>query len=115
MAGGSFHDIHTNAGIVKSTFFDAIHRGIDVINNCLELAIRFLMEAPVLKQLALDFQGKSSNGASDGCLGALDGWLCCIKLPIRNQTANVSAYFSGHYQCLGVNVQACCDAHCRFT
>jgi len=25
------------------------------------------------------------------------------------------AYFSGHYQCYGLNVQATCDASCRFT
>jgi hypothetical protein len=112
---GAFHDIRTNAGIAKSTFFVAIHRGIDAVNNCPELAIRFPTTTPGLQKLALDFQGKSSNGALDGCVGALDGWLCHIKVPIRNRTANVSAYFSGHYQCHGVNVQACCDSQCRFT
>jgi hypothetical protein len=32
------------------------------------------------------------------------------------QTArNVRSYFSGHYQKYGINIQACCDAQCRFT
>ena len=28
---------------------------------------------------------------------------------------NQRSYFSGHYACYGLNVQAACDAHCRFT
>ena len=27
---------------------------------------------------------------------------------------NVKAYFSGHYQCYGINVQGICDSKCRF-
>ncbi|KAF1783586.1 hypothetical protein GQ600_7599 [Phytophthora cactorum] len=27
----------------------------------------------------------------------------------------MTSIFSGHYQCYGVNVQACDDHHCRFT
>ena len=51
----------------------------------------------------------------DGCVGALDGWLCRIKVPTSTDTANIAAYFSGHYQHHGVNVQACCDSKCKFT
>lgn len=29
-------------------------------------------------------------------------------------TSNFGSYFSGHYQSLGVNVQAACDVDCRF-
>ncbi len=28
---------------------------------------------------------------------------------------NVTSFFSGHYQCYGLNVQAVCDHECRFT
>jgi len=73
------------------------------------------MDSHGLKLGTLAFQNKSSNGVLDGCVGALDGWLCRIKVPTQKETANISAYFSGHYQCYGVNVQACCDARCRFT
>jgi len=29
--------------------------------------------------------------------------------------AGIFAYFSGHYQCYGINVQAVCDSRCRYT
>ncbi len=36
-------------------------------------------------------------------------------LDVMMHTCNVGSYFSGHYQSYGVNVQATCDAECRFT
>jgi hypothetical protein len=63
----------------------------------------------------MDFQCKSSMGVLDSCVGALDGWLCCIKVPISTDTANIAAHFSGHYQHHGVYVQACCDSKFKFT
>jgi hypothetical protein len=115
LAGGSFHDIRTKAGIAKSTFFSCLHRGIDAVNRCDELAIKFPMERDALNKVALEFQKKSSSGMMDGCVGAIDGWLCQIKVPSASDTANIASYFSGHYQCYGINVQAACDARCRFT
>jgi hypothetical protein len=114
MVGGSFHDIITSARIAKATFFNCIHQGIDAVNNCPALAIEFPTDPNGLKQLAVEFQGKSSMGVLDGCVRALDGWLCHIKVPTVKDTANIAAYFSGHYQHHGVNVQACCDARCKF-
>ena len=40
-------------------------------------------------------------------LGALDGWLPRTEKP--RDVTNKSDYFSGHYQCYGLNVQAMCD------
>ena len=31
-----------------------------------------------------------------------------------SNTGNLKAYFSGHYQTYGINVQAACDHKCRF-
>jgi len=106
MAGGLFHDIRVNAGMAKSTFFSAIHRGIDAVNRCPELSINFPTSRHDLKVVALEYQNKSSNGVLDGCVRALDGWLCRVQVPTQKETANISVYFSGHYQCYGVNVQA---------
>jgi hypothetical protein len=36
-------------------------------------------------------------------------------VPTADSVANVRSFFSGHYQQYGINVQACCDAYCRFT
>ena len=38
-----------------------------------------------------------------------------IITPTKKTAKNVRSYFSGHYQKYGVNIQACCDAECRFT
>jgi hypothetical protein len=36
-------------------------------------------------------------------------------VPSANEVTKVKDYFSGHYQCHGVNVQATCDTSCCFT
>ena len=38
-----------------------------------------------------------------------------ICVPSISEVAKVKSYFSGLYQCYGLNVQATCDAQCRFT
>lgn len=45
-------------------------------------------------------------------LGAIDGWLPRTTMPrgVTNQTD----YFSGHYQCYGLNIQAMCDPDLLF-
>ena len=63
----------------------------------------------------LAFKARSSNGIIRHCVGAIDGFLCKINCPAMNDCDNnpVSC-FSGHYFCHGINVQAVCDARCRF-
>jgi hypothetical protein len=60
------------------------------------------------------FKSISRDGIMDGCIGALDGYLMRITAPSFAECRNVGAYFSGHYCTHGVNVQAMCDADCRF-
>jgi hypothetical protein len=105
LAGGSFQDIRVNAGMAKSIFFCMFHQGIDVVNRCLELSIHFPTSSHDLKIVALEYQNKSSNGVLDGCIGALDRWLCCIQVPTQKETSNILAYFSRHYECYGFNIQ----------
>jgi hypothetical protein len=38
-----------------------------------------------------------------------------ICVPSISEVAKVKSYFSGLYQCYGLNVQATCDAQCQFT
>jgi len=47
------------------------------------LAIKFPTERDDLKKVVLDVLEKSSNGMLDGCVAALDGWLCRIKVPLH--------------------------------
>ena len=51
-------------------------------------------------------------GVFHGCVGAIDGWLCCIYKP--KNVDNTAHYYSGDYQRYGVNVQAVVDANLRF-
>jgi len=37
-----------------------------------------------------------------------------IKVPSKSATGNLKAYFSGHYQTYGINIQAACGHQCRF-
>ena len=92
-----------------------VHRGINLILKCPHLKIQFPTDDAGIKEAALEFQNKSSFGILGGCVGALDGLLCRINVPSGRDTPNISAYFSGHYQCYGIKVQAVCDSRCRFT
>jgi hypothetical protein len=114
LAGGSFHDIRVTAGLSKSSFFSCLHRGVNAVNNTKELAITFPKLPSELQKSAAKFAAKSHGGELNGCIAALDGWLCRIQVPPASETMNWSSYFSGHYQCHGLNVQAACDAACRF-
>jgi hypothetical protein len=65
-----------------------------------------------LDTLAYGFRLKSSHGIIDKCIGALDGMLVYTEQP--KNVDNPRAYFSGHYEHMGVNVQAVCDSNLRF-
>lgn len=47
-------------------------------------------------------------------MGVIDGFLLRIKVPSKKEAGNVRVFFSGHYQCYGVNVQAVADHRSRF-
>lgn len=67
------------------------------------------------KALAAGFKERStSEGTFDGVIGAIDGWLCSTIQPRDSYILNKRDYYSGHYQCFGMNVQAICDAKLRF-
>jgi len=67
-----------------------------------------------LDEAAQGFESLSSHGAIKGCVACLDSFLLQIKVPSKSETGNVKAYFSGHYQTYGINVQAACDHKCKF-
>jgi hypothetical protein len=49
-----------------------------------------------------------------GCVGASDGFLLLIRMPSRKEASNVRQFFSGHFQWMGLNVQAVVDSNLRF-
>jgi hypothetical protein len=114
LAGGSFHSIQVTAGLAKSTFFSYLPCGVNAVNNTKALAITFPELLSELQKSAAKFAAKSHGGELNGCIAALDGWLCRIQVPPASETMNKSSYFSGNYQCHGLNVRAACDVACRF-
>jgi hypothetical protein len=113
LAGGFYHGIRATVHISKASFFRLVWHTIDAINCCefLDVTLSTLHD---LSSLRATFRNISYCGVMDGCVGALDGYLTRITAPSNTECGNVGAYFSGHYCTYGVNVQAMCDADCRF-
>ena len=61
------------------------------------------------------FQAKSTHGLISGCVGCIDGLLIEIKCPSKKECGNApNLYYSGHYCCYGLNIQAVCDTNMHF-
>jgi DDE superfamily endonuclease len=115
LAGSSYLDVHDRAELSVPSFYRIIWKVFAAIESCDEIAIRIPSSPRECRILKHNFKKKSSHGLLSGCVGAMDGWLCRIKTPRPEETANVTGFFSGHYQAMGINVQAMCDDQCRFT
>jgi hypothetical protein len=61
------------------------------------------------------YKGVSYKGVINNCVSVVDGFLLGIQTPSKSQVSNVRSFFSGHYKCSGLNVQAAGDHHSRFT
>jgi len=87
-------------------FLDAI----DYNTTCAELQVKLPdpNDASALGELAQRWSNVSdAPGLLEYNLGCIDGWLPRTEMP-RN-VYNQTDYFSGHYQCYGLNVQALTD------
>jgi DDE superfamily endonuclease len=115
LAGGSYLDITDVCGISKSSFYRVIWKTITAIVKCEQLRPRFPQTSEEVGEVICGFAKISTMGIINNCAGAVDGYLCRIKVPSKNEVKNVKSFFSGHYQCYGVNVQAVVDHQCRFT
>lgn len=114
LAGGSYHDIRMTAGISHSSFYRIMYKIVDEINSNPYFGINFPSSSTEIQDAADDFANLSSHGVITGCVGCLDGFLLPIQTPSTKETGHVKAYFSGHYQRYGINIQAVCDAKLRF-
>jgi hypothetical protein len=113
LAGASYTDICFFCGISKLAFYCILWRTICAIN--LAIPVNFPTSPEDCAMAAADFENISYHRVISNCVGAIDGYLLAIVTPPKRHARNVRSYFSGHYQRYGVNIQACCDAHCRFT
>jgi hypothetical protein len=115
LAGGAMQDVRRISGVGKRWFYECIYQVIDAICDSAILRIEFPASATAREQAAAEFKKHSRYGIMQGCVGALDGWLCSILAPpARQDGPGPRAYYSGHYSKMGINVQACVDAYSRF-
>ena len=74
----------------------------------LQISLSSPNDSRALDALAFNWASKSTAyGLFTHILGAIDGWLPRTEMPA--DVSNQHDYFSGHYQCYGLNVQAMCD------
>jgi DDE superfamily endonuclease len=81
---------------------------------CEALALRWPTTLEEIQYAMAGFSKISFEQAVCNCIGVLDGLLVWIKVPSRKEAGNVRVFFSGHYQCYGVNCQAVTDHFSRF-
>jgi hypothetical protein len=112
LAGTSYSDIAFFCGISVPSFYTILWQTIHAINKA--MAVDFPSSPEDCAVLAADFESISYAGVITNCVGVLDGYLLPIVTPAKKHAKNVRSYFSGHYQKYGINIQACCDAHCCF-
>ncbi|ETO81929.1 hypothetical protein F444_03844 [Phytophthora nicotianae P1976] len=115
LGGGSYHDIRVTSGVSVSAFYASIHEVVDTIVDHPDLQLQFPSTIATQRYAAKQFENLSSSRVLKGCVVAIDGWLCPIRVPKKDEVSRVRSFFSGHYRRYGVNVQACCDHLSRFT
>lgn len=118
LSGGKYLDVMRLAGVSRATFYRIVWLTIDALILCEDRTINnihFPSTEEDCKDLAEGFAGISFGDAITNCVSVHDGYLLEIITPSSDAVGNVRTYFSGHYQCYGINVQASCDSKCRFT
>jgi hypothetical protein len=114
LAGGMFGDIRDASGVSTPSIYRLLYRFLDAVLTAEELRIKFPTEPDEIDAAASAFESKSTHGVMNGCVGALDGLLVHISQPKGKEVKNIRSYYSGHYCCFGMNVQAVCDHRLRF-
>ncbi len=114
LAGGSYSDICLFAKISWPSFYRVCWETIGAINQADELQMKFPETFEECMEAANAFRSKSFGDAINNCVSAIDGYCAEIYAPPKEIVGNVRSYFSGHYQKNCVNIQAACDANCKF-
>jgi DDE superfamily endonuclease len=116
LAGGSYLDLKNVYCCSVDTIYKHILLCIQAVNMCDLLKLKFPTSAAEICSVQAGFCNISSNSVITGCVGAIDGLLVVIKcLSMKGASDNnPTSYYSGHYCCHGLNVQAICDSSCCF-
>ena len=117
-AGGDPSDIGCAFGVSSTVVYDSVGFVIKAVNNCDDLAIVFPSDHAEQYKIAEGFHRKSKAGIKE-CVGAVDGiliWLSCItQTECDKLGVGSKKFFCGRKKKFGLNMQATCDHHRRFT
>ena len=114
LSGGSYHDVRDAGNISAPSFYRLLWLCLNALNSCDELKIQLPATHEEPEPVYNGFAAKSTDSVMAGCVGALDGFLLLIRTPRQNEAPNTKGFFSGHYQRVGINVQAMCDCNLKF-
>lgn len=113
--GGSPPDIAIVHGVHIVEVYRSVWEVVDAVNSCSDLAISFPRDHNQQQNIAREF-AKCSQAGFDNCVGAIDGLLIWIHKPKDEDCGNIGPikFFCGRKKKYGLNMQAVCDANCRF-
>jgi DDE superfamily endonuclease len=111
LAGGTGGDVKSLISISMSTFYYCLRKTMISICNCPVLAIKFPTTKEECDTLTFGFRNCADNESILNCVGVLDGYLLSINTPCAADAENQRSFFSGHYQRMGMNIQAICDSN----
>ncbi|CAM9347827.1 unnamed protein product, partial [Discosporangium mesarthrocarpum] len=103
-----------SATIASSTAYSVLHRTLEGINSCPDLAIVW-PDDDRLDHVAAGFKGRSWQGIMGRCVRAIDGLFFRIHKPRVKEHPPPARLYSRHKKGFGLNLQAICDARYIFT
>jgi hypothetical protein len=114
LAGGSYLDICLAFGLDQTNFYGRnyiLWRTIEALDK--RFVLGFSLDPLVLEKVAADFQ-ETSHGQLQGCVSAIDGWICRTRRPSRKEAGMAVKSYRNRKNMWGILVLAGCDAKCRF-
>jgi hypothetical protein len=114
-SGGSCLDLKTAYGISFTSAYRCRTIFIEAVNSRTELDINMPSTVDEMKKVADDFATESTDSLIRGCVGCIDGFLVTTKRPTMKESNNSPhAFYSGHHNTFGLNIQAVCEVRCWF-
>ena len=110
-------DIALVHGISHTEVFKSAWAVADAVNHCPALNFQYPTDHNEQRKIALGFEKRSQSGFKC-CAGAIDGMLLWIEKPKLEECEKAKCgrkkFFCGRKHKFGLNLQAVCDAECRF-
>ena len=117
-ARGSYLDITVSHGIGETDLYHSIWAVVHATNVCTMLQFNFLTTLSECKSISDEFSHRSKAGFSN-CISCIDGMLVWTEKPSKKECEEVGVddgkFYCGQKGKFGLNLQAVCDAQCRFT